>query len=42
MKTTKILLVDDSDTRRAMYSEILTKEGYSVVRHGIREEGLCR
>lgn len=40
MKPAKILIVDDSDTKRAIYKEILAKEGYAIVEAMDGEEGV--
>ena len=40
MSEIKILIVDDSDTKRALYSEMLEKEGYKIVEAKDGEEGL--
>ena len=39
MADIKILIVDDSATKRALYREILEKEGYKVVEAKDGEEG---
>jgi len=40
MDKAKILVVDDSDTKRAIYKEMLTKEGYAVTEARDGEEGV--
>jgi len=36
----KILVVDDSDTKRGMYTEMLKREGYTVIEARDGEEGI--
>jgi len=40
MKYSKILIVEDSDTQRAVYKDVLEKEGYSIIEARDGEEGL--
>lgn len=40
MTTAKILIVEDSETRRAIYREMLGKEGYTIVEAVDGEEGV--
>jgi DNA-binding response OmpR family regulator len=40
MAAPKILIVDDSDTKRVIYKEMMAKEGYAVIEAKDGEEGM--
>ena len=42
MSEIRILIVDDSATKRALYREMLEKEGYKIIEAGDGEEGLSK
>jgi DNA-binding response OmpR family regulator len=40
MATTKILIVEDNETKRATYREMLNREGYTIIEANNGEEGV--